>query len=325
MPEQQDLTAVKEVGAQQQAKGRILVVEDEEMVGTMLELWMHRDGYSVQRAASFEQACVWMGKETFDLVTLDIVMPVVGGMQALRWFREYHPEVGVVMATGLGNLNLILESMRLGAYSYVTKPFNMEQLSRELARAMERQRAEVRRAQHQRQLELKVEEQARQLEAAHASLAAQLREREGQQRLIRCQIENPTSQTVCQAIMEALHQVMEVEAAVLYQPAGAPEGLKAVAVLDRTGQVIMAGPTAIQGAALAAQAWRDRQALARPGEGSAWPLSCQGKVLGVLWIKGLNGTAPGEQYRILWRLSSLSALALWVAQMKEGPGSPSRN
>lgn len=45
-----------------QSKGRILVVEDEEMVGGLLELWLHKDGYAVQRAASFEQASMWMGK-----------------------------------------------------------------------------------------------------------------------------------------------------------------------------------------------------------------------------------------------------------------------
>ena len=304
-----------------QSKGRILVVEDEEMVGGLLELWLHKDGYAVQRAASFEQASMWMGKEPFDLVTLDIIMPVVGGMQALRWFREYHPEVGVVMITGIGNINLILESMRLGAYSYVTKPVNMEQLSRELARAMERQRSEARRGQHQRQLEPKLEEQARQLQTAQAGTAAHLKEREGQERLVHCQVENPTSQAVCQTLMEVLHQVLEVEAAVLYQPLPDPERLQAVVAVDRAGQVAQASPPSAQDVSLATQACRDRQAVGRPGAGSAWPLVCHGKVLGVLWIKGLDGTTSGEAYRILGRLSPLAALALWVAEMKETLGS----
>ncbi|MBI2503259.1 MAG: response regulator [Candidatus Latescibacteria bacterium] len=126
--------------AEQQPKGRVLVVDDEEPVSRLLELWLIQENYTVRRASSFEEACDWMGRESFDLVTLDIVMPVVDGLQSLRWFREYHPEVGVVMATALGDMSLVIEAMRLGAYSYMVKPFKLELVAHELARALERQR-----------------------------------------------------------------------------------------------------------------------------------------------------------------------------------------
>ncbi|MBI2501934.1 MAG: response regulator [Candidatus Latescibacteria bacterium] len=306
----------------EQPRGKILVVDDEEPVGRLLELWLAEEGYTVRRASSFEQACDWMGKESFDLVTLDIMMPVVDGLQSLRWFREYHPEVGVVMATALGEMDLVIEAMRLGAYSYMVKPFKLELVAHELARALERQRLVAENLSYQRELEQKVEEQTRQLRAAYVHLERQVKELEGRDQLVRCQSEGPTPQQACQVIMEVLYQVLGGEAAVLYESEGEGKGLVPIATLDEAGQVGTEGLAEdsrewVKKNALAVQVYSNRQGHHQPGQGTALPLLYQEEVLGVLWVRGLDGEAQQEERNLLWRLGQAAALVLWAARVKE--------
>ena len=88
----------------------------------------------------------------FDL-TLDIVPPVVACGPCAG---SANPDVGVVMATALGEMEVVIEAMRLGAYSYVVKPFKLELVAHEVARAMERQRLGAENRAYQRELEQKV-------------------------------------------------------------------------------------------------------------------------------------------------------------------------
>lgn len=158
--------------------GRILVVDDEVPIGQLLELWLSEEHYQVRRATSFEVMREWMAKEPFDLVTLDIMMPMVDGLQALKWLREHYPVVGVVMATAFGELDLLIEAMRLGAYSYTLKPFKRELISHEVARAMERQRMAAENRAYQQELEQKVEGQTHELKIAYGQLEQRLAELE---------------------------------------------------------------------------------------------------------------------------------------------------
>ena len=307
---------------ERQLKGRILVVDDEEPVGRLLELWLIEEGYAVRRALSFEKACEWMGKESFDLVTLDIMMPVVDGLQSLRWFREYHPEVGVVMATALGEMDLIIEAMRLGAYSYMVKPFKLDLVAHELARAMERQRLVAENRAYQQQLEQKVEEQTRALRAAAIRLERQVKELEGRDQLVQCQLAGPTAEEAYQTILQVLAQVLEVEGVVLYRPEGEGKELIPVAVLGQAGQVSTEGLMAdsrewVRGNPLVAQAYRNRQAHRLPGQGTALPLLYQEELLAILWTQGLDAEEQKEERNILWRLGQASALVLWAAFLKE--------
>ena len=121
-------------------KGRILVVDDEVPVGKVLQQWLLSEEYMVDYANNFAEVEKAFARGTYDLVTLDIMMPEVDGLQTLQWLREHHPDVGVVMATALSNFDTVLEALRGGAIDYLLKPFNMDLVSEEIARAMERQR-----------------------------------------------------------------------------------------------------------------------------------------------------------------------------------------
>ncbi len=167
------MEASEEIG-----RGRVLVVDDEEPVARLLELWLGEAHYQARRAGSFDQVRDWMAREAFDLVMLDLVMPVVDGLQTLRWLREHHPDTGVVMATAFGELELVIGAMRLGAYSYLLKPFKRELVLREVARAMERQQLVAKNRAYQQQLEERVAAQTRELQAAYTQLEERFAELE---------------------------------------------------------------------------------------------------------------------------------------------------
>ncbi|MCC7263151.1 MAG: response regulator [Candidatus Latescibacteria bacterium] len=304
---------------QEQTRGKILVVDDEEPVGRLLEIWLTQNRYEVRRGTSFDQVCEWMAKQTFDLVTLDIMMPVVDGLQTLKWLREYHPETGVVMATALGEMDLIIEAMRLGAYSYLLKPFKMDMVTHEIARAMERQRLVAENRAYQQGLEQKVEEQTRELRAAYARLERQVKELEGRDRLVYSQMSISTYQEACMEVLEVVREVLAVEVAVLFRPEKA--GARLVAVAGWTEEAQSSGvlgqvPTQEE-RALVAQAYRDKQPRFRASDGSAVPLMYQDTVLGVLWVWGVEGEEQKEERNTLWRLGQAAAPVLWSAQVKE--------
>ena len=69
--------------------------------------------------------------------------------------------------------------------------------------------------------------------------------------------------------------------------------------------------------ALAAQVYASRQAHRHPGQGTALPLLCREEVLGVLWVRGLDGEEQKEERNLLWRLGQAAALVLWAARVKE--------
>ena len=113
---------------QVQYRGRILVVDDEEPIGRLLQSWLMDEGYQARCALGFDEVCRSMAEEPFDLVTLDVMMPDVDGLQVLKWIKAHYPDTGVVMATALDDLDTVLEAMRAGASNYLVKPFKQSKV-----------------------------------------------------------------------------------------------------------------------------------------------------------------------------------------------------
>ena len=305
-------------------KGRILVVDDEEAVGRLLQGWLINEGYQVERATGFDQVCGLMGRETFDLVTLDIMMPEVDGLQVLAWLQQHHPDVGVVMATAMGDLDTVLSAMRSGASNYFLKPFNLELVSEEIARAMERQRLIAENRAYQEELEQKVADQTQELQQAYARLQRQVKELEGRDRLVRCQMSGTTLAQANEEILQVVKQALEVPQAILYRPSPTVDRLEAVASLADEpipqGAAEATGPSAVVTAeqtALVAQVFRETQPQYGDGGQAAVPLVYQGEVLGVLWVVGLPEAEREEAGNTLWRLGQEAALVLWSARVAE--------
>lgn len=110
------------------AKNRILVVDDEEALRTVLSSELEGEGYSVRSAADGQEAITHLTGAEFDLVLLDIKMPNVDGFEVLKFVKERHPKTKVVMLTGFADLKNAIESKKLGAEDFVSKPYDLVDL-----------------------------------------------------------------------------------------------------------------------------------------------------------------------------------------------------
>ncbi len=103
-------------------KSKILVVDDEDALRTVLSGELTSKGYNVSTASDGDEAISGLQKKTFDLVVLDIKMPRMNGFEVLKFIKEKHPTTKVVMLTGSGDLKVAIESKKLGAEGVVGKP-----------------------------------------------------------------------------------------------------------------------------------------------------------------------------------------------------------
>ncbi|SPD75844.1 Response regulator with CheY-like receiver, AAA-type ATPase, and DNA-binding domains [uncultured Desulfobacterium sp.] len=119
-------------------KTRILLVDDEEdFVQVLSERLKIRD-YNVDTSFSGEDALAKVKNHDFDVVILDVAMPGMNGITALREIKAVKPLTEVIMLTGKATVDTAIEGMKLGAYDYVLKPCDTEKLSADINKAHQR-------------------------------------------------------------------------------------------------------------------------------------------------------------------------------------------
>ncbi len=118
-------------------KHKILVVDDEHLIRWSLEQNLNKQGYEVVTAGSGEDALKAIRDEAPDLVLLDIQLPGINGLDVLEKAKEIDEEIIVIMITALGVLETAVKAMRMGAYDYISKPFNLDELAITIKKALE--------------------------------------------------------------------------------------------------------------------------------------------------------------------------------------------
>ncbi len=114
---------------------RILVVEDEPNLRKVLATLLRREGYEVTVAENGEVGLAEFEKHGADVVVTDMVMPKVGGMEVLRTVNARAPDVPVIIVTAHGTVDSAVEAIKLGAFDYITKPFDQAELQTVIAKA----------------------------------------------------------------------------------------------------------------------------------------------------------------------------------------------
>ena len=109
-------------------KKKILVVDDEDALRTVLSGELAGEGYDVETAADGDEAINVIQARTFDLVLLDIKMPKVDGFEVLKFLKSKYPNIKVIMLTGFADLKNAIESKKLGAEDFVSKPYDLVDL-----------------------------------------------------------------------------------------------------------------------------------------------------------------------------------------------------
>src|SRR3989442_3481194 len=117
----------------------ILVIDDEEQMLDSLRLNLQQTGYSVSTAASGEAGLALFEGGGFDLVLCDLQLPDVPGMQVLKKLKEMHPATEVIIISAYGSIENAVEATKAGAFHFVEKPFEFDELQLLIDRALERQ------------------------------------------------------------------------------------------------------------------------------------------------------------------------------------------
>ncbi|MBI5279037.1 MAG: sigma-54-dependent Fis family transcriptional regulator [Burkholderiales bacterium] len=121
-------------------KARILVVDDEAVVLASCRRILSAPEYEVETVEDSSEAIRRVAENGYDVLVLDIRMPRIDGLQVLQHVKERHPDVDVIMMTGLSEIGTAVQAMKLGAFDYLPKPFDPEELRLAVERALERQR-----------------------------------------------------------------------------------------------------------------------------------------------------------------------------------------
>jgi putative nucleotidyltransferase with HDIG domain len=149
---------------------QILVVDDEEAIREVVSTMLESKGYRCTAVSNGRAAQEQVKRSTPDLVLSDMIMPEMDGIKLLDWLREYDPEVPVIMVTAIHDISTALEAIRRGAYDYILKPFEKDQLFLGVGRALQHRRLVAENRSYQLQLEHQVEERTAELTRALGQL-----------------------------------------------------------------------------------------------------------------------------------------------------------
>jgi two-component system response regulator PilR (NtrC family) len=143
------------------AKARILVVDDERSMQEFLEIFLRREGYDVTTTGNVDGALLALENDDYDLVISDLQMPGKTGLDLLHAMRESAPDTVAIMITAFATTETAIRAMKEGAYDYLTKPFQVDEVrlvvekaleKKLLARENRRLRSELRKESRRRQI-----------------------------------------------------------------------------------------------------------------------------------------------------------------------------
>jgi len=148
----------------------LLTVDDEAGIRKLLRRRLSREGYRCEEAGSAEQALDILAASPISLVILDIKLPGKSGIEVLPEIKMGYPDTAVVMVTVLSEMSVAIQCLKQGADDYICKPFNLDEVSLSVQRALERRDLQLKLKGYQQHLEETVEEQT--LEIRKLSLGA---------------------------------------------------------------------------------------------------------------------------------------------------------
>jgi DNA-binding NarL/FixJ family response regulator len=147
-------------------QAKILLVDDEPLLRLTMSSDLQDAGYAVDTAEDGHRACANLAENSYDVVVTDLVMEGIDGMQVLQEAKRCDPTCGVILITGYGDMNSVIEALRLGADDYLLKPYKREELIFRLARCLEKG-----------QLQRDLRETEKKLRQSHAELEDRVHKR----------------------------------------------------------------------------------------------------------------------------------------------------
>lgn len=119
-----------------ETKRRILIIDDERSVVQSIALALAGEGVEIETVLSGEDALIRTAAVRYDLIICDLMMPGLSGLDLLKSLRTYRPNTPVLMITGYPTIKTAQESLKMGAFAFITKPFTPAEIRSAAARAL---------------------------------------------------------------------------------------------------------------------------------------------------------------------------------------------
>lgn len=121
----------------------ILIVDDEARMRTSLARLLRNTGYAPDQASGGKQACGLISEKSYDLLLLDLMMPDMGGLEVMEYVQSHSPKTLVIILTGFASAESAVDCLKKGAYDYLKKPFEVEELTRRVEHALDQKRLQI--------------------------------------------------------------------------------------------------------------------------------------------------------------------------------------
>jgi len=118
------------------AKANILIVDDDQTIRELLEEFLQELGYEIATAQNGTEALTIINRQDFDCIISDNVMPDMGGVELLGHLKKLNKKIPFLMITGYPTIEIAVEVMKQGAYDYITKPLELEDIRIKVERAL---------------------------------------------------------------------------------------------------------------------------------------------------------------------------------------------
>ena len=152
----------------------ILVVDDEASVARVVSRWLSAEGYECEQASGGREALEALRRREFALVVTDIMMPGMSGIELLEQVRNAFPETAVFMLTAVDDRKTATTALELGAYGYMIKPVEQNELLISVTNVLERRRLTLLSKRYESELEEKVSEQTEELRTSREDISLRL-------------------------------------------------------------------------------------------------------------------------------------------------------
>ncbi len=146
-----------------QGKPQIMIVDDEESVRRLLGRMLKKNGDTFTFAANAKEARAFMKDKKFDLILCDVNMPGESGIDFIRYVLSEHPETAAIMVTSVDDPEVAESALEIGAYGYIIKPFEPNEVLINVSNALRRRKLEIENRRHRRNLEKLVLERTEKL------------------------------------------------------------------------------------------------------------------------------------------------------------------
>ena len=148
----------------------VLIVDDEPSITSVLDLLLKGEGFATETAASGDEAIVKLMGQEFEIILTDLNMPGLNGIDVLRRALAEYPDTGVIMITAVADSSVAVDAMKLGAFDYILKPFNLEDVLVRVEKAREKRFLIMQVKNHQKDVETRLADRERELRAMTINL-----------------------------------------------------------------------------------------------------------------------------------------------------------